>query len=178
MISTLDAFLYGYKPAFLINPEYSSLYDKSNLEKLDSYPTLPVQVYDMDQHLYFQTEELKEHFKTSTHDADPNSPKFHYKLGLALGFPPKACKFYSATFDEDKSDNPERVSIHFCGISFVSHITDIKDNIQWMWDNIQIPSQYIEKTRVCYDFQFDTYNTHQLDQVHSHLESALEIQRT
>lgn len=61
------------------------------------------------------------------------SPEFHEILGNALGYPPKAVRFYGQAV-RNRSLKKKKVGIHFASISCSSSIDDIVENAFWLWN--------------------------------------------
>lgn len=95
-------------------------------------------------HLIFQSQEiLDKYLKSENQESleELNMIINHRLLGDILGFPPKA----KDKFDEitDKYD-AEKAEINYFGIIFISAIEDIQENIDWMFNNLPVPTD-VEK---------------------------------
>ncbi len=139
----VQAFLMGMKPALYGNTSSPTLI--KHLDKLVIYPCIndKIAIFDgEDFFLFFQTEEMKQVFLTKVDELELNSAEFHELLGNTLGYPPLAARFYGDCFrlkHEGKDQSHQqliqyRVSIRYAGIRCTSHIGDLKQNVEWIWD--------------------------------------------
>jgi hypothetical protein len=135
----VDAFLLGIKPAHYGNT--GCLTTMKYINRLTRYPYVQnekIAISDDDYFLFFQNHELKNDFLNKLDHVASQSPEFHELLGLTLGYPPAAARFFAVS-----QTRPElgvyKVAIHYAGIRCVSHINELIENAKWLWD------QYIEK---------------------------------
>ena len=141
-----EAFLAGMKPALYGNSK--SLTFMENFHLFAPYPcvTRNIDIFDgADFFLFFQDDELKENFLFNMRRVSPRSPEFHELLGVTLGYPPLAAKYYAQCIRlEQEGRNQERekldqfrVSIHYAGIRCTGHINDLTENAIWLWNRYE-----------------------------------------
>lgn len=147
MIKTVDAFLNGYKPAFLEVPGIRFTTDKLPL-LIEQFPYVDQDqmiLYkpDYDYFIFFQSSELKAKFLVKTKNLHYDSVELEKELGLALGYPPKAVDFYVSMQQARKLgvDSPQfaelrlkQVGLRYCGVYCTSSIEDVTENIGWLWE--------------------------------------------
>lgn len=142
-MKTVDAFLKGYKPAFLEIPN-----DRFTTEKLDllltEYPFVDETAYDLlngnPYYLFFQNEVLRARFQTEIERTTFTKGEIDRVLGTALGFPPKAVDFYVRMQTEKRNGNLEayqqmknrKIGMIYCGCCFGSDINDFQENALWL----------------------------------------------
>lgn len=130
----LDAFLLGMKPALFGNTGSPTM--MNNMDKLVHYPyiTKGIDLFDReDFFLFFQNDEQKRDFLTKLKTVVPRSPEFHELLGLTLGYPPAAVRFYTACKTQPHL-SAYRLAIRYAGIRCVSHVDDLTENATWLWN--------------------------------------------
>ena len=160
----VDAFLIGMKPALYGNTGSPTMIN--NMDKLLSYPyvTKGIDIFDgQDFFLFFQNERLKDDFVNQVKNIQPRSPGFHELLGITLGYPPKAAKFY-ARCQENEHLYDYSIGIMYGGVRCVSHIDEVIENSSWLWDRytddkdlrIQINGNH---------YSVNQYDTEELDKV-------------
>jgi hypothetical protein len=138
-METMDAFLKGIKPAYLVTHMYEM--DIVNQLKDRDYP------YYFDDHefggssIFFQTEDMKNQYITEMINVD-----FREDIlitGKFLGFPPVACEFFA-----DVYDNPElevkRAAFHYYGHRFAGNVDNAEVIARWLWENVQAPIAAVE----------------------------------
>jgi hypothetical protein len=84
--------------------------------------------------LFFQNNKLKSDFLSKFKNIQPRSPEFHELLGVTLGYPPAAARFFAAC-KSHPSMTAYRIAIHYAGIRCVSHVDDLTENAKWLWDH-------------------------------------------
>lgn len=146
----IESFLLGYKPALLTNPHYP-LYPTADLLKLTAYPSVEVRIHQINQLLYFQTEQKKEAFLQQSYRLLPDSPSYHGEVGLALGFPQKAVEYYVTTMKHGATTEAKGY-VEYCGIGFVTSIDNMFEDIEWLWRRVPTGSERFD-TNVCYKVQ-------------------------
>lgn len=169
----VDAFLLGIKPAYYGNTGCPTT--MKHMDKLKYYPcvTEGIDISDNDYFLFFQNDQLKNEFLDKLYDVAPRSPEFHELLGLTIGYPPKAAKFFArCQQDEDLYDFS--LAIHYAGIRCISHVDNLIENATWLWD------QYIEEedmrilvgTRFYPVKRYDTEALENIIQIHHKKQTA------
>jgi hypothetical protein len=149
-MKTVDAFLKGYKPAFLEVPNH-----KYTTEKLDTllakYPYVDDKAYDLFDgkafYLFFQDEALRTRFRADMERTGFTKGEIDRVLGITLGFPPKSVDFYVRMMTEKRNGNIEayqrmkkqKVGMGYCGCYFGSGVADFLENALWLLE--QYPFQ-------------------------------------
>lgn len=124
-LNTLTAFLKGYKPAFLCNVD--DVFAENIKIQLLSFPhILSMNMGHALQNIYFRNQLFKEHFLKRIDGLNSSTPAFYYELGLALGYPEKASRFYKEC-EMDQDLKWFRIGVDFCGIEFVCYFEDLID---------------------------------------------------
>lgn len=59
------------------------------------------------------------------------------EYGLIMGYPPKACKCFSAKADLEEIDN---FLINYGGMFFASYLETIEDDVKWLFENKPLDS--------------------------------------
>ncbi|RAL22560.1 hypothetical protein [Thermoflavimicrobium daqui] len=152
MLSSYEAFLEGVKPATYVNldiivrPELiPNLMEYANFNESDNF------------WMFFRDEEMKTQFLNQYSNLSHNDPERERILGLTLGYPPKAVDFYTYYYEWQQREREEakhwyfthKVGMKYHGIMFTSHIDDLKENAQWLWDTYQIEEDtYIKVVRM------------------------------
>jgi len=80
----------------------------------------------------FQDEKKKEKFD--------NSEKSTYDCGIALGFPPNACKYYQESVSQ-KIDKRSSIAVAYHGLFFGTLIDTLEEDISWLEKQYQIPDE-------------------------------------
>ncbi|MGX9706628.1 hypothetical protein [Laceyella tengchongensis] len=140
---TVDAFLKGYKPAFLEIP-----HTKFTTEKLDlllvKYPYVDEKAYDLLNgnafYLFFQNQSVYARFQTEIEHIAFTKGEIDRLLGDILGFPPKAIDFYVRMMTEKRNGNIDafqrmknrKIGMIYCGCSFGSDVNDFVENALWL----------------------------------------------
>lgn len=135
----IQSFLYGYKPSYLHAKGFKFPYQtEDEVKQLSRYPSVEVfSPGNYQQVLYFQNYELKDQFLLSGIDYTKDSREFQLLLGYTLGYPPKAVQYFVKHYwnngisDEERDD---KISMSYCGFSFVACIHDLEENSEWLWD--------------------------------------------
>ncbi|WP_028776610.1 hypothetical protein [Shimazuella kribbensis] len=129
----VDAFLLGMKPAHYGNTGCPTT--MKYIDKLKRYPyvTNGIDISDDDYFLFFQNNELKNEFLDKLKNVKPRSPEFHKLLGVTLGYPPAAARFFATCMSRTSLES-YRLAIHYAGIRCVSHVDDLVENAIWLWD--------------------------------------------
>lgn len=136
-ITDIKAFLYDGKPAFLYNPQNIPwFYEKHEIEALKQYPFVGSIVSHTISGLimYFQDEMKRTTFLEAIRGLEVNSPEYHEQIGIALGYPPKAARFYSLFIQDEERFRCKKVGIQFNGCGCIGHVEDIEDNVRWLWE--------------------------------------------
>jgi hypothetical protein len=146
-LKPLTSFLKGYKPAFISNIDETFAEDVP--VQLNRRPhILYMDMGRVPQHIYFLNQEFKDHFLDSIEGIDRNTPEFDYQLGLVLGYPEKAARFY-----RDRETNESltwfRICVEYCGIQFVCNLNDLVEVIYELW-NLPIPEFEDKMVEVVY----------------------------
>lgn len=172
-IVDVDAFLLGMKPAYYGNKGCPTT--MKHMDKLKDYPcvTEGVDISDNDYFLFFQNDGLKQDFLDKFHDMKPRSPEFHELLGITIGYPPAAARFF-ARCQQNEQLYDYSLAIHYAGIRCVSHVDDLKENATWLWD------RYIEEenmrilvgTRFYPVQRYDTGGLKNIIQIHYQQQTA------
>jgi hypothetical protein len=97
-----------------------------------------INISDDDYFLFFQSNELKNDFLSKLNYVVPRSPEFHELLGITIGYPPMAARFF-ARCQKNESLYDYSLAIHYAGIRCISHVDDLTTNARWLWD------RYIEQ---------------------------------
>lgn len=135
-----ELFLEGKKPAILYNPHSKDIIYPACLQKIiHKYPFVDgVQVFDVrDQHLYFQSESQKAHFLKRIQNIKINSPDWHRELGLILGYPPVAIRFF-LDLQQDPTLEEKKAIFKHDGMSFVGSIDDKEEIAKWLCQKISV----------------------------------------
>ncbi|WP_198054009.1 hypothetical protein [Thermoactinomyces sp. CICC 23799] len=145
-LRTVDAFLKGYKPAFLDIP--LERWKTEHMEYLlETYPYVGQNDYDLLSgrpfYLFFQNELIQSLFHAEVKRSGTLSAKEADRiLGTILGFPPKAVDFYVRMMEEERKGNIEeyhrlrgqKIGLIYCGCSFATDIEDLEINALWLLD--------------------------------------------
>lgn len=141
MLEEVQLFMAGLKPAILLAEQ------QSDFQYVADYPSVPIHLLEnRHQQLFFRTEKERDDWITHTQDVDHQSLVFHQKLGIVLGYPPKAVKHYvnrlklqkeNINLDELSKVNSKSIGLHYAGIACNSNIDDLVDNVRWLWDTYQ-----------------------------------------
>jgi hypothetical protein len=135
-LNPLTSFLKGYKPAFICNIDET--FSKDILAQLNKRPhTLHMDMGRAPQHIYFLSQQFKDHFLVSIDGLERSSPEFDYQLGLVLGYPEKAARFYRDR-ETDESLTWFRICVEYCGIQFVCNLNELVEVIYELW-SLPIP---------------------------------------
>lgn len=142
---TVDAFLKGYKPAFLEIP--NTKWTTKHLDfLLENYPYVSERDYDLlfgrQFYLFFQNELIQALFQAEIKRSTFSKEEVDRILGTILGFPPKAIEYYVRMMEEERRGNLEvyqqmknrKIAIIYCGCSFSSDIKDFEINALWLLD--------------------------------------------
>ncbi|MFC7439567.1 hypothetical protein [Laceyella putida] len=132
---TFNAFISGYKPAYLAHHEHELCVDFYIQLKGSDFPR--IQIRD-DMTLFFQTEQLKRRFIADAEGLEPGTADHHRALGLALGYPPIAVEHFAVSW-VNRSLWEKSATYYYCGINFAGHIDDAESIAQWLWFNVPIP---------------------------------------
>ena len=65
------------------------------------------------------------------------SPDFHKILGSALGYPPKAVKFFAESWGNNELAQL-KVGMYYLGIGCSGNVEDLTENCLWLWKQYQI----------------------------------------
>jgi hypothetical protein len=84
------------------------------------------------QHMFFHNENIKNYFLSSITYLTPKSPELYYQLGLALGFPEKAARFFRDR-ETDDSLTWFRLCVKYSGIEFVCNYEDLIEVVHDLW---------------------------------------------
>ncbi|WP_156877505.1 hypothetical protein [Shimazuella kribbensis] len=147
-LTTLTSFLKGYKPSLICNVDDEKITEDIRTQLL-SYPhVLDIEMgLAQPQHMYFLNQNIKDHFLSSIKNLDCGTPEFFYQLGLALGFPEKAARFFRDR-ETDDSLTWFRICVEYCAIEFVCNYEDLIEVVQDLW-KLPIP-----------EFEDDTITLH------------------
>ena len=142
---TVDAFLKGYKPAFLEIP--LERFKTEHMEYLlENYPYVSEKDYDLLSgrpfYLFFQNELVEYLFYAEVKRSTLSEKEADRILGTVLGFPPKAVDYYVRIMEEERRGNLEecqrmrdrKIGLIYCGCSFVTDIEDLEVNALWLLD--------------------------------------------
>lgn len=173
-IVDVDAFLLGMKPAYYGNKGCPTT--MKHMDKLKSYPyvTEDIAISDNDYFLFFQNDELKSDFLDKVKNVTPRSPEFHELLGVTIGYPPAAARFF-ARCQRNENLYVFSLAIHYAGIRCISHVDDLKENAKWLWDryteqeNMKI---LIGGTTFHSVEGYDLERLHEIQMVHKQKEAA------
>jgi hypothetical protein len=137
-IVDVDAFLLGMKPAHYGNKGCPTT--MKHIDKLKSYPCVTdgIDISDDDYFLFFQNDELKRDFLDKFKDIAPRSPEFHELLGVTIGYPPSAARFFATCISHPELEE-YKVAIHYAGIRCITHVDELIENATWLWN------RYIEE---------------------------------
>ncbi|PRZ12315.1 hypothetical protein CLV36_11581 [Laceyella sediminis] len=142
---TVDAFLKGYKPAFLEIPHTKFTTEKLDL-LLSKYPYVDEKAYDLLNgnvfYLFFQNQSVYARFQTEIERISFTKGEIDRLLGDILGFPPKAIDFYIRMMTEKRNGNIDafqrmknrKIGMIYCGCSFGSDVNDFVENALWLLD--------------------------------------------
>jgi hypothetical protein len=144
-LKTVDAFLKGYKPAFLEIPDTERTTAHLDL-LLSNYPYVDETEHDLLNsnrfYLFFQDKSIYAQFQKEIKRIAFTKAEIDRLLGVILGFPPKAIDFYVRMMTEKRNGNLEafqrmknrKISMIYCGCSFGSDINDFETNVRWLLD--------------------------------------------
>lgn len=124
-------FHYGIKPVLQLM--FMDQYEK-NKKQFRGYPTRAFE----NGVLLFQNEEQKKDFNKIRNEKD-FSVRVE-KLGLLLGYPPKAA-YYFAEGIKEGFDYSLHIGVDYHGFQFTCHIEDVRENLKWMRENYYIPME-------------------------------------
>lgn len=136
-----SAFLAGYKPALSIRPSFRYFdYLKKN------YPFIDEQDKQQN-HLFFQTNDLKELFLSKTEGMlnSGKNPEYARELGIVLGFPKRSVQYFVECLIKENNGTPleelnqGKIGVWYAGISFATHIDLFIDEVKWLWDTYDHP---------------------------------------
>jgi len=142
-MKTVDAFLKGYKPAFLEVPDTEFTTEKLDL-LLSNYPYVDEKAYDLLSgkkfYLFFQDEGVHARFQAEMERTTFTEVENDYVLGIILGFPPKAVDFYVRMQTENRNGNVEayqqmksrKIGMIYCGCCFSLDVNDFQENALWL----------------------------------------------
>lgn len=141
---TVNAFLKGYKPAFLEIPDTEYTTKKLDL-LLTNYPYVDEKKYDLLNgnrfYLFFHDESTRLLFQEKIERITSfTEEEIDRLLGVILGFPPRAIDFYVQMWKEKRMGNLEvfgqmqnrKIGLIYCGCCFTSDINDFIDNVRWL----------------------------------------------
>lgn len=144
-MKTVDAFLKGYKPAFLEVPNNEFTTEKLGL-LLSNHPYVDEKAYDLlngrEFYLFFQDEAVHARFQAEIERTTFTKGEIDRVLGTILGFPPKAVDFYVRMLTEKRNGNVEayqrmknrKTGMIYCGCCFGSDVNDFVENALWLLD--------------------------------------------
>lgn len=77
-----------------------------------------------------------------SHTRETSVIDYNYEqLGIYLGYPPAAAKWFVNNFETVDGKVPERVSINYHGVQFVCSKELIRECLDWMDDNRPVPEE-------------------------------------
>lgn len=167
-----EAFLAGFKPALYGNSASPSFV--KYMDKLVHYPVIKdgIDIFDGPEFaLFFRTKKLKEDFMDRIAQIEPRSPELHELLGITLGYPPLAARYYALCHrleleDQERQDLVRhRVFLRYAGSRCVSHIDDLEENTIWLWNQYPI-NQVRQNLKVGIGFKFyevEPYDLHAIE---------------
>lgn len=130
----------GLKPAYLC-----PINDHIQIQELKKQGFPYSHVFNQKMILFFANEKMKLFFDEKSRDLEPDQPEYHQLVGVVLGFPPMAAKFFA-----DCMINPDlkekRAFFHYAGMDFVGNIDDRDEIAHWCWTKIPIAPEEIEVT--------------------------------
>ncbi|KFZ39991.1 MULTISPECIES: hypothetical protein [Thermoactinomyces] len=142
-MKTADAFLKGYKPAFLEILGLKQTTKHLNF-LLANYPHVSHRDYDLLSgnrfYLFFQTDFMRHRFEEELKQSTFSLADTDRILGMTLGFPPRAVGFYVQMMREKRKGNTQayqqmksrKIGMIYSGCSFASDIADFKENALWL----------------------------------------------
>jgi hypothetical protein len=129
-------FTSGIKPAYI-----AELFEVHHLSK--KYPSV---ILDENNHIFFQTEQLKNEFIDRIQTVEKDTPENHRIIGESLCYPPQAVNFFVQCME-----NPElrekRAHFSYAGMNFAANVQQTLEITYWLWKNVRIP---MEKVKVEY----------------------------
>jgi hypothetical protein len=146
-----EAFLMGLKPALLDSSNCVTFQKVSHLYK--HYPCVTEGIHlheEADFFLFFQTEQMKEEFLMKLATVNHLSPEFHELLGITLGYPPLAAKYFAECrrleevekrINEYEELFKHKVSFVYSGIRCNGHVNDLVENSVWLWERYYIKDE-------------------------------------
>ena len=180
---TVDAFLKGYKPAFLEIPH--ERWKTEHMEYLlENYPYVSEKDYDLLSgrrfYLFFQNELIQSLFYAEVKRSTLSVKEADRILGTILGFPPKAVDFYVRMMEEKRQGNLEeykrmrdrKIGLIYCGCSFSSNIEDFEINALWLLDKYPYEEAKKDGMYIRLDgerIQVPIESYHQLEEFHEYI---------
>jgi hypothetical protein len=149
-LNAYEAFLCGCKPAYFCDHD-----DQEHLEHLrkSGYPY--VEVVKNQATLFFSSEERKDRFLSDMEGAELYSSQYYIAVGVALGYPPIAAKFF-ADYMKNKDLEKYGAVFEYAGRYFAGHINDTEQIAKWLWQNVEnFPPSPVQIT-----YQGETFSLH------------------
>jgi hypothetical protein len=102
-------------------------------------------VFHQEMILFFANEKIKRFFDEKSRDLEPNHPEYHQLVGVVLGFPPMAGKFFvDCMKNPDLQEKP--AGFRYAGMNFIGNYDDLQEIAHWCWTKIPIAPEEIEVT--------------------------------
>lgn len=129
ILKAFEAFVKGYKPA-----HFAAHIFVANLKYLQQHQYPSAYVRDVAT-LFFQNEDLRDQYIAKSDGLPFASPEFKEVLGVTLGYPPIAARFFA-----DRMRNPSleqyTAVFDYAGRYFGGHIDDTQVIAEWLWSNV------------------------------------------
>lgn len=85
--------------------------------------------------LFFASDELKNRFIAKSKELDFHSPEYKELLGVALGYPPVAARYFADTMRNPDLEK-QGAMYQYCGRYFGGNIDDTQVISEWLWGNV------------------------------------------
>lgn len=122
----------GVKPAYFCDHDDQDIH--VHLRKLD-YPSVKIVKGAT---LFFASEDLKNQFLIHLDGAEPYTRQYYIAVGLALGYPPAATKFF-AEYMQNRGLEKVAAVFEYAGRYFGGRIDDKEQIAEWLWKNVPVP---------------------------------------
>lgn len=128
-MDAFEAFVKGLKPS-----HFAAHIFKDRFEHLKQrYPSAYVRDVAT---LFFQDEELRNKYITESNGLHFDSSEYKEVLGVTLGYPPVAARFFADTM-RNKGLEKYGAVFDYYGRYFGGHIDDVKEIAKWLWDHVE-----------------------------------------
>lgn len=152
-----DAFVKGYRSAFLCTPEYCEegyrfllSQNTPHIEQNERIVFEDGDILDVQHVWFFRDETTRQAFIEQSAKIEPRSESDIRYTGEILGYPPMAIDFFLANRSGDWYKDSAGYEYH--GITFAGHIDHQQAIAEWLWNNVPAPIKPVTVT-----YQKQTY---------------------